>query len=616
MSLFQKTPIFLLAMGITTVLSLLIVNTVFAQTPTPYPSYASGDFFLPPYLSDSERMGYGKSSSHNTTPLNAGWYLDWGAASPPAHPNGAEYVRTIYLHTHDTGTICGSRKAPATMLSQITPSITGTTLINRVQAEPGALWAIGNEPDSIYNGSPIQAELYAELYHYFYTTIKTADPTAKIAIGAIVQPSTLRMEYLDKALTHYQTLYGTPMPVDVWNIHLYRLNEGPCGTWGAAVPPFSSSNYGWSIGFSAAELLNVDKLELALRDFRQWMSDRGYADIPLIITEMGVLPPPSFAGFDNNTAAQFLSDSFNMLLTAIDPVTGLAADGNRLMQAWAWYSTRDTVYNYGGNLFNDDGSLTVIGDAFAAQTAAHFSPYVDLQPIPPTQAITTTSTLTVTAYLQNRGNIAANNASVQVDLVNPNNGDLLAHKILSIDEIPKRYAAPPLLIQHQWILTDTPEITITVPYSINVTIISDDDNNTNNTLSFTTAWRPLVDLSIKNIQLSGGNTFLFDQPVTSVLSITVANRGGMTASETQLHLNANTATGTAMFGGVISFDVPSLTTQSQTVFTTEITIQTKGLFTVSATLDDVSHEQYMENNSLTKRMLAATSQIYLPLILR
>jgi len=114
MILSRKVPIVLLAMGTAIAFSLLMANTVLAQPPTPYPSYASGDFFLPPYLSDSERMGYGKASSHDTTPLNAGWYLDWGAASPPAHPNGAEYVRTIYLHTHDTGTICGSRKAPAT----------------------------------------------------------------------------------------------------------------------------------------------------------------------------------------------------------------------------------------------------------------------------------------------------------------------------------------------------------------------------------------------------------------------------------------------------------------------------------------------------------------------
>ena len=57
-------------------------------------------------------------------------------------------------------------------MNQVTASYTGTALIDNVVHNPGALWLIGNEFDARYNGSPIQAELYAELYHYFYTTIK------------------------------------------------------------------------------------------------------------------------------------------------------------------------------------------------------------------------------------------------------------------------------------------------------------------------------------------------------------------------------------------------------------------------------------------------------------
>ena len=191
-----------------------------AESAPAYTSYASGEFFFPPYPSNSDRMGLSGSIGMYNPALQAGWYTDWGANSNPPHPDGAEYARTVYFHIHDTGTICGSRPAPAWQRSQVIETITGTALMDNLRANPGALWLIGNEPDSIYNGSPIMPELYAELYHEFYTFIKSYDPSARLAIGAIVQPSPLRLAYLDKVLNRYQSLYGEKLPTALWNIHL------------------------------------------------------------------------------------------------------------------------------------------------------------------------------------------------------------------------------------------------------------------------------------------------------------------------------------------------------------------------------------------------------------
>ena len=601
-------PAILFAMLLFFLATISMNNPLRAQspTPTPYPSFGSGNFFLPPYPSNANRMGFGKASNDDAGVLNAGWYLDWGAATNPPHPGGAEYGRTIYLHTHDTGTLSCGRKAPAVQLNQITPTLTDTALIDRVQSAPGALWMVGNEPDSIYNGSPIQAELYAELYHYFYTTIKAADPTAKVAIGAIVQPSPLRMEYLDKVLTQYQTLYGEPLPVDVWNIHFYRLNEGPCGSWGAAVPPFSSSSYGWSISFSASELLNVDKLETALRDFRQWMADRGYGNVPLIITEFGVLPPPSYSGFSNDTAAQFLDDMFNMMLTATDPATGLAVDGNRLVQAWAWYSTRDTAFGYGGNLFNSNGTLTVIGDRFVAQTAAHFTPYVDLQSEP------AAGETPLGGYITNRGNITATGVTAQASLTDYFSGAISRTETYTIPTIAPRYRQPPVFIG--WVETPSP------PYVYTFTITADpfarqtqESNWENNRWQTTLVAFP--DLSVDGISapvipLSGGSSMM-----VPAITVTVRNTGNWTSTATALQLQGRKSTGAILYSR--TYTIPPLAINEPWQLSDIWGITGTGYYLFTATVNP-AQLPYVDwnaaNNRRTVQILLPDDWIYLPLV--
>ena len=63
----------------------------------------------------------------------------------------------------------------------------------------------------------------------------------------MVQPTPIRLEYLDAILEASETRYGRtpddlPMPVDVWNVHNYVLREkkryeGCPDCWGCGVPP-------------------------------------------------------------------------------------------------------------------------------------------------------------------------------------------------------------------------------------------------------------------------------------------------------------------------------------------------------------------------------------------
>ena len=488
---------------------------------TPYASYGSGDFFFPPYPSENERMGFDKISNHDTTALNAGWYLDWGADHLPAHIDGVEYARTISLVTATS--FC----QPATQASQVTPNLTGTTLIQAVQKHPGALWLIGNEPDSLYNGDSMQAELYAEFYHYFVTAIKGADPTAKVAIGAIVQPSPLRMEYLEKILNHYQMAYGDKLPTDLWNIHFYLLNEGPCGSWGAAVPPFSSQNNGWRLDFNAATLLDLEAMENHLRAFRRWMVEQGYQDIPLIITEFGVLPPPSFFGFEDPVAAQFLTDIFAMFRTVTDP-SGYPADGYRLVQMWAWFSTDSS--QYGGDLFEIGGAkLTVIGEAFAAQAKAHYTPYVDLQVVPPQTAeplLSDTSLyplLTVGAYVNNRGNVTATNVQAQIRLIDYFDQTVLTVKDYQLGDLAKRYHHSPVYVQETWPITLPAAFTVTIVVDPNQTL--SDPDLANNTFGQDVVWYP--DLTLAPLEIAvdpiRGSVNLAVSAITITISHIITN---------------------------------------------------------------------------------------------
>jgi len=358
------------ALAVTGVILLLVAAAGFADLHRA----SAGNLALPAADAAAKFCRYGVNATsrdpfngYNLDTLRIGWYLNYEATPAPNQPAGYGFIPVIRL------TQVG--------LNGYTYSPSGSSLMSAIAASPGASWLIGNEPDrrgTIQDN--VEPHVYAAAYHELYHLIKQADPTAKIFAGTIVQPTPLRLRYLDMVLNSYHQAFGQAMPVDGWSIHNFILNEvscshDPANCWGADVPPGINEPYGEIVAIDDND--NVDRFKERIVRFRQWMKDRGYADRPLYLTEYGILMPPDF-GFDAARVSAFMNNTFDYMTSAADPATGYAADGYRLVQRWSWYSTADTGYN--GWLFDPTTKqLTVVGQNFAAHSAA-VTPANDLFP--------------------------------------------------------------------------------------------------------------------------------------------------------------------------------------------------------------------------------------------
>jgi len=366
------------------------------------------------------RFGVGVNDDIAAYPVNSlrlGWYVDWTVTPNPSRPGGITYMPTVRLR--QTG--------PDSYSYYPGPDVLSAT----VRALPGATWLIGNEPDRRYWQDSLEPHVYAQAYHDLYYLIKGWDPTAQIAAGGIVQPTPLRLQYLDMVLESYRERYGEPMPVDVWNIHAFILRERSCDCypedcWGAEIPPGIEACEGMLYGIQDNDNLEIFKQNI--ERFRQWMAERGYQDRPLIITEFGVQMWPDY-GFPPERVNAYMNATFDYLMTATSTL-GYPADEYRLVQRWAWYSLSDN--NFNGWLFDPNTKArTVFGDNFAAYTA-QVSPTVNLKlariwtdpaaPFSQGEAIT----ITLLAYVVNNGNIATSgSATVRFYEGNPNQGGTL-----------------------------------------------------------------------------------------------------------------------------------------------------------------------------------------------
>jgi hypothetical protein len=363
------------------------------------------------------RFGVGAPSDVARYPVNQlriGWYTDWGARLHPARPGGIAYLQMVRLTQPQYG------------VDSYTSVPSASELPSMIAANPGALWVIGNEPDRRFVQDDIEPAVYAHAYHDLYDQITAADPLARIVAGSIVQPTPLRLQYLDLILDSYQTRYDEPMPVDVWNIHAFILNEADCtafpdACWGAGIPPGINATEG--IRFGIQDNDNLDVFKQFVVNFRQWMIARGYQESALIITEYGVLMPQDY-GFPPSRVNAYMNATFDYLTTATGP-TGNPADKGRLVQAWAWYSLADRTFN--GWLF-DPATVqrTVYGDNFVAYTVG-IRPEVNLAPIKlRAEAVPTAShTVKLVVQVSNNGNIAMRGpTSVQFYSGDPAQGGL------------------------------------------------------------------------------------------------------------------------------------------------------------------------------------------------
>jgi streptogramin lyase len=307
-----------------------------------------------PSLSPRQRFGFVATStnwpqSFDYGQLHAGWYVDFvHTADRPTDLDRALVIRTYTGYILDSG-----------------------RLGLLVDANPGAMWLVGNEPDCIWQDN-LHPEEYARIYHNLYAFIKSRDRSAQVAVGGIVQPTPLRLEYLDRVLAAYQARYRQPLPTDLWHIHNAILNEQR-GGWGADIPPGITATQG-----VVRDIQDNDDVVI-FRDqiwaFREWMTSRGYGGYPLIVTEYGVLMPAMY-GFDVARVNAFMSATFEFFLNATHPSLGDPDDGRRLVQRWAWFSLdvprwEDSPGGFNGNLFHPaTGVITPFGQNFGSHTAS------------------------------------------------------------------------------------------------------------------------------------------------------------------------------------------------------------------------------------------------------
>lgn len=272
--------------------------------------------------------------------LGLGWYVDWRVSRLPFRSAQVEYVPMIRLRDG-------------------VPVPSGRALVDAIEAQPGALWLIGNEPDVKWQDN-VTPEEYAEAYHDLYALLKTHDPSCKVAIGGVSQPTALRLRYLDLILEAYETRYGEPIPVDMWNVHNFILREER-DSWGVDIPPGSTEQAG--VLREIAEHDSMAIFEEQIVSFRRWMKERGQQDKPLIVTEYGILMPNDY-GFPPEKVKDFMLATFEFFRTAADPALGYPGDDYRLVQRWCWYSLADTRYPTGNLIEPDTGELTPLGEAF------------------------------------------------------------------------------------------------------------------------------------------------------------------------------------------------------------------------------------------------------------
>jgi hypothetical protein len=274
--------------------------------------------------------------------LGVGWVMNWRVYVLPPVPQGVEFFQTVRVREEG-----------------LFPD--GATLTAAAAANPGARWLVGNEPDVRWQDN-VPAELYARRYHEAYTAIKAGDPDAVVAPGGITQPSPLRLRYLDRVLETYEAEFGAPLPAQAWQIHNYMLREER-DVWGVDIPPGMSEEQGML--FEIEDSADVERFKEQIYLFREWMAQRGYRELPLWVTEFGVLMPEEY-GFPPERVASYLEETWRFFATATDPELGMPEDGGRLVQRWCWFSMGYSVYPEGDLVDLETGEWTYLGRTWLA----------------------------------------------------------------------------------------------------------------------------------------------------------------------------------------------------------------------------------------------------------
>lgn len=361
--------------------------------------------------------------------LGVGWSLNFAVRFTQNLPSGVDYAPVIRFEQ----VIVDGVRQPEVVFTYNTPPLTDEPdgLGPVIAANLGKLWLVGNEVDRIGWQDDTMPDVYAMAYHDIYHFIKERDPSAQIAISGLVEVTPGRLQYLDLVWESYLEKYGTPMPVDVWNMHIYILPEIKSdGTdSNAAVALGTDPAIAYLESGSNASLCSLENVYcMAEHDdmdifagqvvaMRQWMKDHGQQYKPLILSEFSLLYETDLIDeygndFNLNRGKQFMLNTFDYLETAVDPNIGYPMDNDRLVQQWLWFAVSGDDLSP-NRLLESNGATyqtTLIGETFltemnnlppfTANTFIHRASYPTAETILPGGTVSAT----IAAQVYNNGN--------------------------------------------------------------------------------------------------------------------------------------------------------------------------------------------------------------------
>ena len=148
--------------------------------------------------------------AHFLDRLGVSWYVNYGHR-PETIPSGKNKV--LFVH--------------------ISPSyglLSPEEIAETVAQVPGGYWYLGGEPN-IAAQDNMAPDAYAEVFHYYWTEIKAADPAAMLLSGSILNWEVIcdgcgyqsGREWVGLFRDAYMAKYGVEPPVDIWAIDTYPL---------------------------------------------------------------------------------------------------------------------------------------------------------------------------------------------------------------------------------------------------------------------------------------------------------------------------------------------------------------------------------------------------------
>lgn len=280
------------------------------------------------------------------TRTGASWYLNW---TPEPSPGvSLEFVPMVCAFT-------GAHTMKPAALAELS---------TRAERYPDdTLFVIGNEIGHPPQNDRRTPEQYARDFAACRDALSAVNRTFRFSVGALILSdappgtdyvgATDGYDYLNRVLGAWQRDYGDLLPADFFAATSHVL-EGD-GT-------------------------SVEVLGRQIVRFRRFLYDRGLSDRGVIITEYGV----AIGDSDSEARESFLVDATHLLSTARDSTIGCPADGELLVQRFAWFNA-DSVGTFEKlsllglgaffvnlsqtALFTRAGELTALGAAYARVAA-------------------------------------------------------------------------------------------------------------------------------------------------------------------------------------------------------------------------------------------------------